>query len=100
MNAGVAHIQRSWIADYMVQSHLHRFAEEVPHERRRTDTDGRVGRLTRASQRPRDARQAPSGMIPVGAYPCAWLGPKSLRPRNGPPSISNDVAAWKLRVCG
>ena len=93
MNAGAAHIQRPSIADYMVQSHLHRFAEEVPHERRSIDTDGRVDRLTRASRAPSDARQAPSGKIPVGAYPCAWTGPKSLRPRNGPPNIPNDVAA-------
>ena len=57
MNAGVAHIQRSRIADYMVQSHLRRFAEEVPHERRRIGVDGRVDRLTRASQRPQ--RRAP-----------------------------------------
>ena len=80
MNAGVAHIQRSRIADYMVQSHLRRFAEEMPHERRRIDTDGRVDRLTRASRAPSDARQAPSGMIPVGAYPCAVDRPEITPP--------------------
>ena len=81
MNAGAAHIIQRWrIADYMVRSHLRRFAEERPHERRRIDTDGRVDRLTRASRAPSDARQAPSGEIPVGAYPCAVDRPEITPP--------------------
>ena len=100
MNAGAAHIQRSRIADYMVRSHLRRFAEEVPHERSRVDTDGRVDRLSRASQRPQRRAPGPLRNDSGGGLPLRVDSPKSLRPRNGPPSISNDVAAWKLRVCG